>query len=120
MSADFAVRPVGAPAPTDFVRPVPVAAREGVVTDVAPERSVTPVDASISSRFDANVASGLSRRTDLDPKTNLLVLRVIDTESGQVVKQIPAESALKLRAYNKALIAGLSPNEADHYTNREF
>ena len=120
MSADFAVRPVHAPVPTDFVRPVPVAAREGVVTDVAPERSVTPVEASITARFEANVASGLSRRTDLDPKTNLLVLRVIDTESGQVVKQIPAESALKLRAYNKALVAGLSPNQADHFTNREF
>ena len=120
MSADFAIKPVHAPAPTDFVRPAPIAAREGVVTDVAPERSVTPAEASISARFEANVSTGLSRRTDLDPKTNLLVLRVIDTETRQVVKQIPAESALKLRAYNRALVAGMSPNQADHQTNREF
>ena len=119
MSADFTVKPVHAPAPTDFVRPAPVAAREGVATDVAPERSVTPADAALAARNDANLSgSVLSRRTEFDAKTNLLILRVIDTETGHVVKQIPSESAVKLRAYNRALVAGLSPNQADHYTTR--
>ena len=120
MSADFAVKPVHAPAPTEFVRPAPVAAREGVATDVSPERSVNPAEQTTAVRNDPNTTSPeLSRQLAFDERTNALILRIVETQSQQVVNQIPSEAVLKLRAYNRALVAGLSANQAQQQTNRE-
>jgi uncharacterized FlaG/YvyC family protein len=37
---------------------------------------------------------------------------VLDVSSGQVVRQVPDEAMLRLRAYTRAVADGLSPNEA--------
>ena len=120
MSADFAVKPVHAPAPTEFVRPAPVAAREGVATDVPPEQSVSPTEAIARSRNDAELTSReVARKIEIDARTNAVILRIVDQDTRQVVSQIPAEAVLKLRAYNRALMQGATANQADHHANFE-
>ncbi|WP_157223558.1 flagellar protein FlaG [Rhodovulum sp. PH10] len=52
-----------------------------------------------------------TRQVVLDPQTREVVFRVIDSKSRQVLRQIPEEALLRMRAYNRALQDGTSPAE---------
>ncbi len=41
----------------------------------------------------------LERETEVDDETKAMVTRTVDSQTGRVVNQFPAESLLKLRAY---------------------
>ncbi|MDC7786731.1 hypothetical protein PQJ75_08350 [Rhodoplanes sp. TEM] len=45
----------------------------------------------------------------LNPETREVIFRVIDSRSRQVLRQVPDEALLRMRAYNKALEEGKSP-----------
>jgi hypothetical protein len=87
-------------------------------TVLDPSRTVTQVAQSEAVRLDMNPGAEeraaldaamkrvLARRTDIDEATRAVVTRKVDTESGEVVEQVPAESLLKLRAY----LRGVEPS----------
>jgi|GEM_PF-2612733 len=87
-------------------------------TELDASRSVTQVEASEAVRLDmspgaeeraaldAAMKRMLQRRTDIDEATRAVVTRTVDTDSGEVVDQVPAEGLLKLRAY----IRGVEPS----------
>jgi uncharacterized FlaG/YvyC family protein len=41
-----------------------------------------------------------------------VIFRVIDERSRRVVRQVPDQALLRMRAYNKALTDGLKPSQA--------
>jgi hypothetical protein len=50
------------------------------------------------------IATDLSPHTViLDPPTRDLIFRIIEVRSGQVVRQVPDEALLRMRAYARAL-----------------
>ncbi|WP_349370854.1 hypothetical protein [Salinarimonas sp.] len=87
-------------------------------TVLDPSRTVTQVAESEAVRLDMNpgaeeraaldaaIKRVLARRTDIDEATRAVVTRKVDTESGEVVDQVPAESLLKLRAYLRGVEPG--------------
>lgn len=92
----------GKPAPTvlDPSRTVTrVAEDEAVRLDMNP-------GAEERAALDAAMKRVLARQTDIDEATRAVVTRKVDTESGEVVEQVPAESLLKLRAYLRGVEPG--------------
>lgn len=54
---------------------------------------------SLGDRF----SSSVERQNIIDPEYDALVYVATNTETGQVVRQIPAETLLRLRAYNESI-----------------
>ncbi|SDU24484.1 flagellar protein FlaG [Stappia sp. ES.058] len=88
----------------------PVRGRETVTppsapTDVPPEKAVQPAEESAASRPEAENPSAprpgpsqdVKREEYRDTITDSLVFRAIDTTTGEVIRQIPDESLLRLR-----------------------
>jgi flagellar protein FlaG len=82
-----------------------------VKTDLAPEAAVQQVESSPAVRFapsegadfhaslDASLREVVERNVTIDPRTRELVFQTISKETGEVVRQIPDEAILRLRAY---------------------
>jgi uncharacterized FlaG/YvyC family protein len=108
MNADFTIRSAGPSALTDLARPTPVAARDGVATQLASEQTVAPAANADASRNDAasqnrnKETERQARQTRFDPATAEFVYRVIDNETRRVVRQVPDQAMLRLRAYTRA------------------
>jgi len=102
MSTDFAIRPVSAPAPTAVVRDVSPSRHEAPAENVrqAPAPHADPAPA----RHEIEAAdAALARETIFDKAAGELIFRVVDTRSDRVVRQIPEQAMLRLRAYTRAL-----------------
>jgi hypothetical protein len=100
MSTDFAIRPVSAPAPAVVVR------------DVAPSRQSPPTEVKTTQApaFHADPAparqeaeAAFTRETVFDKDSRELIFRVVDPRSDRVVRQLPEQAMLRLRAYTRAL-----------------
>ncbi|GGK30991.1 hypothetical protein [Salinarimonas ramus] len=101
-------------------RPDSAAPARPVATELDPSRSVTQVAESEAVRLDTSPGAEeraaldaamkrvLARRTEIDEPTNTVVTRKVDTRSGEVVEQVPAEMLLKLRAYIRGVPPGSS------------
>ena len=88
-----------------------------VKTELAPEASVQQADNSPAVRFapndDADFRASLEaalrdvieRNIMVDPKTRELVYQAISKETGVVVRQVPDEAMLRLRAYLREMRA---------------
>jgi uncharacterized FlaG/YvyC family protein len=86
-----------------------------VATELAPEAAVQqaskvePVRFEQSSQLqsraaiDAVVRDMIKRRLEIDPRTKEVVFQVVNKETGEVVRQIPDETMLKMRAYAKEM-----------------
>jgi flagellar protein FlaG len=86
-----------------------------VATELAPEAAVQqaskvePVRFEQSSELqsraalDAVVRDMIKRRLEIDPKTKEVIFQVVNKETGEVLRQIPDEAMLKLRAYAKEM-----------------
>ena len=46
-----------------------------------------------------------------------MIFRTVDVRSGRVVRQVPDEAIMRLRAYNRTLANGKSPLESDSNTD---
>ena len=106
MSADFSIRPVGAPAPSPIVPPSSPAANKAVSTDLPASQSVTAADAATSVRNDTQSLSDnldISRQAYFDRDAVAMVYQVVDSKTAQVVEQYPDEAELRRRAYFHAL-----------------
>lgn len=108
MSNDLSGKPVGAPVAPPIVKPVPVAAKAAVPTELPAPKSVAATSRSVHANGIAN-AGDLPGQTDLAPKVMIdrasaeVVYRMVNTRTAEVVDQYPEESRLRARAYLRAL-----------------
>jgi hypothetical protein len=114
MDSGLTVRPTGAAAQQGYVRPEPAPARQTVATELAPSQSVTASADSAAARNDGpkSPAQQTTREIILDPHSREVIFRVRDERSGRVVRQVPDEALLRLRAYQRAIADGAAPAEA--------
>jgi hypothetical protein len=86
-----------------------------VRTELRPEAAVQQVRPAEPARFDPTnetasraaldqaVRETISRRIVLEPKTRQVIYQSVDEETGAVVRQIPDEALLRLRAYAREM-----------------
>ena len=121
MSRGFAMLPVntitpsaGAPLVADRVPSAPVA--QAVATDLSPAKTVTAAETALAARNapynPSSSSDSLQRSVILDPATRDVILRVVDVRSRQVVRQVPDEALLRMRAYARALDQGKGTTDA--------
>jgi flagellar protein FlaG len=114
MDTGLAIRPTANTAPAAIVRPEPAPVRDAVATDLAPAQSVTAATGADAPRHDSGRAAQDAhvRKVILDAHSREVIFQVLDESSGRVIRQVPDEAMLRLRAYTRAA-ADLSPNEAN-------
>jgi uncharacterized FlaG/YvyC family protein len=88
-----------------------------VKTELAPDAAVQQVEVSPAVRFapsdradfsaalDAALRDVVERNIAIDPRTRELVFQAISKETGEVVRQVPDEAILRLRAYAREMRA---------------
>ena len=112
----------GAPPVVDRVPTTPVA--QAVATELSPGKSVTAAETALAARnspYSPSASSDLFQRTViLDPTTQDLIFRVVDVRSRQVVRQVPDEALLRMRAYARALADGRGMTEALNAANLQI
>ena len=108
-----------------IAKPAPVSAHNApqrvgpiagaVRTELPPEASVQQVAEVEAVRFDpsdgahdrakldAALRDMIDRRITIEPKTREVVYQTINRESGEVIRQIPDEALLRLRAYGREM-----------------
>lgn len=127
MDTSLTIRPQSIAPMGDHARPVAVEAP--AVPTVLPEhQTVAALGASKQTSTDPDLgqngnppsqeqplAAQLRQAADqttrvvvLNPETREVIFRVIDSRSRQVLRQVPDEALLRMRAYNKALEEGKS------------
>jgi hypothetical protein len=100
MSADFNIKPVGAPVATPVAQPMSEAVNNAVATELPASQSVTVVDAGAALRNEPLTASNfVSHQVIFDRDAASVVYQVIDERTDTVVKQFPDEAVLRRRAY---------------------
>lgn len=105
----------------DRLPSIPVA--EAVATVLAPAKTITATNTAAASDNDTFSSSSSASDTNyqhsviLDPATQDLIFRVVDVRSRQVVRQVPEEAMLRMRAYARALTDGKSNTEALNQAN---
>jgi len=104
----------GAPPVADRVPSAPVA--QAVATQLSPANSVTAAATALPLRNDEDYQHSVI----LDPATQALIFRVIDVRSRQVVRQVPDEALLRMRAYSLALAQGKGMTEALNAANLQI
>ena len=114
MDTGLALRPTAGAAQPNVARQDTAPVREAVATDLAPAQSVTAAANAGAARHDATHAAQEAhvRKIILDAHSREVIYQVVDAESGRVVRQVPEEALLRLRAYTRALAEGQTPNEA--------
>ena len=120
MDTGLPIRPTGSVAQTSYVRPEAAPVREAVATQLTAAQSVTAANNTAASRNEAPrkaFAPQQSRDVVLDAQSREVIFRVVDVRSGRVVRQVPDEAIMRLRAYNRTLANGKSPLESDSNTN---
>jgi hypothetical protein len=112
----------GASPVADRVPSAPVA--QAVATDLSPAKTVTAAETALAARnapYSPSSSSELFQRSViLDPATRDMIFRVVDIRSRQVVRQVPDEALLRMRAYARALADGKGMNEALSAANLEI
>jgi hypothetical protein len=103
MSADFSIKPVGAPAAIPVAPPVSEATNNAVQTVLPASQSVTVPDASANVRVSSPPSDFVSHQAFLDRAAGSIVYQVIDSKTNQVVGQYPDEATLRRRAYYHTL-----------------
>jgi len=113
MDSGLTIRPATSAAAPNIVRPEAAPVRQAVQTDLAPAQSVTASNGSEAARHDSQQASDAHvRKIVLDAHSREVIYQVVDAGSGRVVRQVPDEAMLRLRAYTRAIAQGQTPNEA--------
>jgi uncharacterized FlaG/YvyC family protein len=87
-------------------------------TELPAAKAVTPAAATQTARNDAQSQS-TTHEVIIDPQTREVIYRVIDVRSRQVVRQVPDEALLRVRAYAAALAKGTSPSKAQYQADLE-
>lgn len=114
MDTGLAIRPSTTATQPNIVRPDAAPVRDAVATELAPAKSVTAANGADAARHDPVQSTPDShvRKIILDAHSREVIYQVVDAGSGQVVRQVPDEAMLRLRAYTRAMAQGRTPNEA--------
>jgi uncharacterized FlaG/YvyC family protein len=126
MDAGLTIRPNAGVSPTAAIaRPAatPAPAQQTVPTDLPAAKTVTAAPQATSLRTDLartnaktveakTIQNNVTRDVTFDPQTREVVYKVIDSRSRQVVRQVPSEALLRMRAYTRSLAQGRTPLEA--------
>jgi hypothetical protein len=98
MDTGLTLKSVANPAQMSDPRP-DAAARAAVATELAPAQAVTAANGTSNTQAtdDSRV-----RQIILDPHSREVIYRVVDVRSRRVVRQVPEEAMLRLRAYTRA------------------
>jgi hypothetical protein len=105
---------------TVVARPAPAPVVQAIQTDLSPTQAVTAT--TTSGETDNNTLSNPSDYQNvvtIDPATREIVSREIDSLTGQIIQQIPAQALLRMRAYTRALANGKTVTEALALTDLE-
>jgi hypothetical protein len=95
----------------------PIAASsDPTATELPAAKVVTPAAAAAPARNDVQ---STTHEVIIDPQTREVIYRVIDVRSRQVVRQVPDEALLRVRAYARALASGDSPSKAQFQADLE-
>lgn len=109
------------PAPTAqaaFVRPDVQPVREAVATELAAPKAVTAAANAAPDNTVAKQPQAYTREIMIDPQSREVIFRVVDVRSRQVVRQVPDQALLRMRAYTRALDDGKTPTEALNMADR--
>lgn len=97
---------------TEPVRPV-VSAPAAVPTELPPAKVVNPAANTLAIRNDpALTQSATTHDVIIDPASREVIYRVLDANSRQVLRQVPDQALLRMRAYTRALEKGESAPDA--------
>ncbi|NVO15113.1 MAG: hypothetical protein HXX10_13845 [Rhodoplanes sp.] len=128
MDTSLTIRPqTGAPS-ADYARPAAIevpavptvlpatqtvsapGAGSSTSTDPDLSRNANPPAQDQPAQYQAKQAADTTMRmVVLDPATREVIFRVVDSRSRQVLRQVPDEALLRMRAYNKAVQDGQTP-----------
>jgi|RhiMetdeSRZDD1v2_1073273.scaffolds.fasta_scaffold1319020_1 hypothetical protein len=88
-------------------------------TPAAPEPVATelPAAKAVTAPATRNDVPDTSHQVVIDPQTREVIYRVIDVRSRQVIRQVPDEALLRVRAYARALANGETPSEAQAHAD---
>jgi hypothetical protein len=106
------IKPPAIVAPAALSRPDAAPVRQAVATELAAPKAVTAAENSARPQTPLMHQPSLTREVFVDAQTREVIFRVIDERSRRVVRQVPDQALLRMRAYNQALVAGESPQEA--------
>lgn len=110
-----------------LVRPDAPPVREAVSTELAAPKAVTAVtNAASSNAPSSNLSNEVAQRAApftreilIDPQSREVIFRVIDVRSRQVVRQVPDEALLRMRAYTRAIADGKTPTQAQNMADHK-
>jgi hypothetical protein len=97
MDTGLTLKAAAAAQVTDL-RPDP-AARSAVATELAPAKAVT----ATSNTAQTPVDDARTREIVLDPHSREVIYRAVDVRARRVVRRLPEEALLRLRAYARAM-----------------
>ena len=119
MDAGITVKPGAAVVSQTYAPPIAVS-NDPNATELPASKAVTPSVATTPARNDVqSQAQSTTHEVIIDPQTREVIYRVIDVRSRQVVRQVPDEALLRVRAYAAALAKGDSPNKAQFQADIE-
>lgn len=113
MESTVTIKPSAMVATAALSRPDAIPVRQAVPTELAAPKAVTAAtDSARSQSTNLQQRPTLTREVFVDAQTREVIFRVIDERSRRVVRQVPDQALLRMRAYNQALVAGETPTEA--------
>lgn len=107
MSADFNIKPAGAPVAAPMVSPASQTAQKAVPTELPASQSVTAPEPIVRVTLDPNAvnaslsnqAATVKNQVIIDRDARAVVYQVVDNRTNLVVRQFPEEAVLRRRAY---------------------
>ena len=108
MSADFAIKPVGAPVAVPIIRATGDAVREAVPTQLPADKTVIAApgvsQVNISpANYQQVDGDRISKGIIIDREASEIVYVSVDKKTNQIVNQYPEETKLRTRAYLRAI-----------------
>ena len=100
MDSGLTIRPSDSAAHAAVVRPGPTPVTRAVATDLAPSKAVTAADNAARTRNDSRRVADQEPATRIDisfdKKTHVAVYKIIDTQTGRVILQVPHQARADL------------------------
>jgi len=120
MDSGLTIQPATNVLQTSVTASAPAQAQRAVESDLSSAKAVQAAQNVEPPRNEAARAEDLFRHDIIiDPQSREVIFRVIDVRSRQVVRQVPDEALLRLRAYARAIADGSSVATAEHQADLE-
>ena len=106
------ITPPGAIQQAFASRPEPAAVAQAVATELPSAKAVTAANPAAPTLDSAvSFSDPYEYQVLVDPATHDVIYRTVDERSRQVVRQVPDQALLRMRAYARALVEGTSTTE---------